>query len=216
MLFRKKDRDQGVPFHLWHSLDISNLTQLRNQPVHQFAADFLVRHFPSAKDYGCLGLVPFLQESHDVILLKLEIVLFRFRPELDLLHDDLPLMLFGLMRSLVLLVLKLAVVHDPAYGRIGSRCNLDKIQFLGPGKCKSLLRSHNPQLAGILVHDADLFCPDHLIDTNPYWLGCCDWQPPYICEEKAGNRPLWPYRPAFNKSLDLFQEAFKGLCSLIP
>ena len=86
-----------------------------------------------------LALFPSARNRRMLILLELKIMLFGFRPELNFLHDDLFLMLFGLMRPFALLVLELAVVHDPAHRRIRSGSHLDKVQFLRLGKGKGLL-----------------------------------------------------------------------------
>src|SRR5262249_40579146 len=58
------------------------------------------------------GHVALVQESLDVALLGVVVVNADLRPELDLLHLDLALVLAGLLRLLLLLVPVLAVVHD--------------------------------------------------------------------------------------------------------
>ncbi len=186
MLLWKENGHERISFHFGRSLRFGDLLQVINQPIHQLAPYFLVRHFPSAEDHRRFRFVAFRQESHNVILLELEIVLFRFRPELDLFHYNLFLVLLCLVGSLAFLVLELAVIHDTTDGRIGSGSHLHQIQFARPGKLKRLLRSHDSQLPGSFINHPDLFGSDQFIDPDLYWLGCCDWQPPFVFEVNSG------------------------------
>src|SRR4051794_41444582 len=67
---------------------------------------------PAAEHDRDLHLRALVEESLDVSLLGVVVVDADLRPELDLLHLDLALVLAGLLRLLLLLVLVLAVIHD--------------------------------------------------------------------------------------------------------
>ena len=189
MFLRKEDGYKRISLHFGRALRFGDFLQLIDQLIHQLTPQFLVCHFPSAEDHGSFRLVAFFQESHYVIFFELEIVLFRFRPELDLFHYNLFLVLLCLVGSLAFLVLELAVIHDTTDRRIGSRSHLHQIQFARPGKLKRLLRSHDSQLSGSFVNHPDLFGSDQFIDPDLYWLGCCDWQPPFVFEVNSGPGP---------------------------
>jgi hypothetical protein len=217
MLFRHENGNQSISFHFRRPFDIRDIFQFLDQLSHQLAAQFLVRHFSAAENDGSLRFVSFSQEAQNMVLFKLEIMLFRFRPKLHFFYNDLFLILFGLMSPLTLLVLEFAVIHDPAHGGGRPGSHLDKIHFLAPCDFQSCFRRHNSQLSGFFVDNPDFLGSNQFINTNSAALfGCCDWQPPYSLEDKPGNRLLWPHCPVFNESLYLLQKAFKGLRALIP
>ena len=175
---RNKYGHKRISLHFRWPLNLGNLVQFGNQSLHQLSSQFLMGHFPATENDARLGFVPFSQESHDVILFELKIVLFSLRPEFYLLYDNLLLMLLCFVGPFALLVLELTIIHDPANGGTGSRSHFHKIQSARPRMGQSLFRSHDSQLSGFFVYNPDLLGPDHFIHANPYRLGRCDWQPP--------------------------------------
>src|SRR5204862_7692162 len=87
------------------------------------------------------------------------VVLFRLRAELDLLGLHRRRALTRLLLLLRLLVLVLAVIHDPADGRERARRDLDEVEPLLLGEAKRFVRRHDAEL---------LFVEDHpdLRDAN--------------------------------------------------
>jgi hypothetical protein len=184
-LFRNKESDIGISLHFRRPFQLCHIAQFLNQPIHQFPPQLLVRHLSSPEDNGSLCLIPFRQESHDVVFLKLKIVLLRLWPEFNFFDGNLLLMLLCFMGPLAFLILEFAVIHNPANRGIGSWSYLHEIHIAGSGNGQSFFRRHDSQLPGLFVDDPYLFCADHFINTNPCWLGYCDWQPPFVIGEKA-------------------------------
>lgn len=65
------------------------------------------------------------------------------------------LVLSVLALPLFALVLELAEVHNPAYGRVSGGCNLDQIQLFFNCEPQRFGRFYDSQILTILVDDAD-------------------------------------------------------------
>src|SRR5487761_1188308 len=96
---------------------------LLNQTVHHGPSNVAMRHLPPAESNGGLHLAAFLQKSENVVLLHLEVMPADARPELDFFKLDRALMLARVVLALALLVEILAVIDNPAHGRVGARRN---------------------------------------------------------------------------------------------
>src|SRR5688572_12769039 len=130
-------------------------------------ADLRVRHFAAAEENRRLDLVAVFNEALDVVLLELVVVLVDLRAKLDLLDLDHLLVTLGLARPLLLLVLILAVVHDPADRRHGGRRDFDQVEAFLSGKDESLGRRHDAQLLPRVVDYSDFSNSDPLVDAEP-------------------------------------------------
>jgi hypothetical protein len=75
-------------------------------------------HLASAEHDSDLHLVAVAQEALDVTAFGVEVVVADLGPELYLADVDVDLLLAGGLAGLFLLVLVLAVVHDPDYRRV--------------------------------------------------------------------------------------------------
>ena len=93
-----------------------------------------------------LTLCPPVEEPHDVALLGGVVVRVDLGAELDLLQAGPRLLLAGLLLADVALVLVLAVVHDPAHGRIGLRRDFDEVQVQITGLTERLAGVDDPDL----------------------------------------------------------------------
>ena len=117
-------------------------------------------HFSATKHHRDLDLVPFHQELAGVVELKVEIVLIRPGTKLHLFEGR----RVGLLaRTLfLLLILELAVVHDPANRGTRRRRNLDEVETFVARNDQRFLRRHDAQLFAI--------SPDHsdFTDTNTF------------------------------------------------
>src|ERR1700722_10685331 len=162
----RQDRVHLVAFHPWHRLSDRHLGQLVDEPLQNAAADLRVRHLAAAEEDGGLDLVAFLEEALDLLLLELIIVLVDLRAKLDLLDLDHLLVTPGLPRALLLLVLVLAEVHDPADGRDGSRGDFDQVEPFLLGDGQRLRRWHDTELLAGIVDHADLPDADALVDSR--------------------------------------------------
>src|SRR5688572_11756119 len=136
------------------------------QSLQDPAPDLRVRQFAAAEEDRRLDLVAVQEEALDVLLLEVVVVLVVLGPELDLLDLDDALVLLGLARTLLLLVLVLAKVHDPADRWHRCRGDLDQVESLLTGDGYGLRRRHDPELRAGLVDYADFTDPDALVGAD--------------------------------------------------
>src|SRR4029078_3565529 len=109
-----------------------------------------MRHLTTAEEDRRLHLVAFGEEALDVLLLEVVIVFIHLRAELDLLDLDHALVLLGLARPLLLLLLVLAEIHDPADRWNSRRRDLDEVEPLLSRDGDGLLPWHDSDhLAGV-------------------------------------------------------------------
>src|SRR6266700_2327295 len=130
-------------------LDLPDLLDVVGEPEEQVAAPLRVGLRPAPENDRDLHLRALVEESLDVSLLGVVVVDADLRPELDLLHLDLALVLAGLLRLLLLLVLVLPVVHDLGDGRVGLGCDLDEVEVLAVGVVARLVRGLDSELAPV-------------------------------------------------------------------
>src|SRR5688500_5231650 len=142
------------------------IAEVRDQPLQDAAADLGVRHLAPAEEDRRLDLVAVREEPLDVLLLEVVVVRVDLRPELDLLDLDHPLVFLGLARSLLLLVLVLAEIHDPADRRLGGRRDLDQVEPLLTRDGHRLRRRHDAELLSGLVNHTDFTDTDALVGAN--------------------------------------------------
>src|SRR6266567_3279787 len=125
--------DHVAPVELRVGLYGSKFFQVFRQPVQQPSAQLGVGHLPAPEHDGHLDPGSGLQEPLDVALLRAVVVAVDLRAHLDLLDLDARLLLPGLFLPDVPLVFVLAVVHDPADGRLGHRRHFHQVQVQVPG-----------------------------------------------------------------------------------
>ena len=113
-----------------------------------------------------LNLVTLGEEALDVLLLELVVVLVDLGPELDLLDLDDLLVLPGLAGLLLLLVLVLPEVHDPADRRHGGRGDFHQVQTLPTRNRQRLRRRHDAELLAGVVDHPDFTDPDAFVGAN--------------------------------------------------
>ena len=136
------------------------------QPLENTAADVGVRHLAAPEEDRRLDLVAFFDEPVNMVLLELVIVLVDLRSELDFLDLDDVLMLLRFPGALLLLVLILAEVHDPADRRHGRRRDLDQVEPLLLGDGQRLRRRHDAELLAGIVDDTDFADTNAFVDAR--------------------------------------------------
>ena len=67
--------------------------------------------------------------------------------------------------ALLLLVAVLRVVHDPRHRRIRAGRDLDEVEALAVRELQRFLRRGDPHLSAVLVHEADAWHADLLVDA---------------------------------------------------
>src|SRR5436309_2506422 len=83
------------------------------------------------------------------------------------------------------LVLELAVVHDPAHGRLGLRGDLDEVQIELLGLAKGFLDPHDSDLRSVRADQAHLGSPDPVVHT---WLDRDATSPPAMADRRRRGR----------------------------
>jgi hypothetical protein len=106
------------------------------------------------------------EEALDVALLGAVVVVGDLRPQLDLADVDLLLVLAGLLGLLLLLVLVLGVVEQPADRRARVGGDLDQVEIGLAGDLQGLLGVDDTDLLAVGADQADLGNADALIDPG--------------------------------------------------
>ncbi len=142
------------------------LADFTQQARHLCAAHFLVSHLAATmKNHGA-HFVAFPEETNDLVLANLIIVLRGGRPEFDFLKLRATAALALLVRLFVLLVEKFAVVSDLANWRVRRRRDLHQVESSFSRQTNSLVRLHHPKLGAFLINHPDFARPNPLIDTG--------------------------------------------------
>ena len=139
-------------------------------PRQNFTPQLRVRRLPTPEHHRHLHLVALFEEPPRVPHLELEVVRLDPRTQLHFLHLDLVLLLARLPRLARLLVLELAVVHDPDDRRPRRRRDLHQIQTFRFRPRQRLLDRHDSQLLAFRANDSDRADPDLPVDS--YSLVC--------------------------------------------
>ncbi|HSC46318.1 MAG TPA: hypothetical protein VLC94_10815 [Candidatus Acidoferrum sp.] len=142
------------------------ITQLAEQSGHLGAADFLVRHFAATvKNHGA-NFVAFPEETNNLILANLKIVFGGIGPKLDFFQCGTAAAFALLVRPLVLLVEKLAIIGDLANRRIRGWRNLDQVQSPFASHAKRFKRLHYAELTTIFINHPDLASANPFVDAD--------------------------------------------------
>jgi hypothetical protein len=88
------------------------------------------------------------------------------RAELHLLDDDVRRLLPRFLAPLILLVLVLAEIHDPAHGRVGIGGDLDKIEAGFSRDLERFRQRLRAQLGPVGPDQADLTSADAIVDAG--------------------------------------------------
>ena len=169
---RCDDGDQVWSFHPGFVFHRSDFREFFDQSFQKSAPDALMHDLAAPEKDRRFDLVSLLEKAHRVILLELIVMFVRIRPKLNFLNRDVLLMLLRFVLLLVQLVKVLAVIHDPAHGRICSGSNFDQIQTALFSNLQGGLRCENSKLFVVIVDNPNfpgtdsVVHPDVLIDTQ--------------------------------------------------
>src|SRR5690606_6187377 len=147
-------------------LDAADILQGLGHADQHVPPDLRVGHLPSAEHHGRLDLVALLKEAARVADLELEVVLVDAGPELDFLDLDLVLLLPRLAGLAGLLVLVLAVVHDPDHRRPRVRRHLHQIETLALGDGERFVNRHYAELDDNGTDDPTRAVPDMQVPST--------------------------------------------------
>lgn len=140
------------------------------EPLHNLMAHLRMAQLAAAEPNRNLHLVPVLQETQGVFHLRVEVADIRIESQTHFLHFHDVLILPGFLFPFGLLKPILAVVHDPAYRRLGGRGNLHQVEILLIGQSLGFPRGHDSQLFPIVADEAHLTVTDLLVDLQ--FLSC--------------------------------------------
>lgn len=163
---RCQNHGQKTPFLLDASFHLPTIRQIFHDPFNNRVPKFSMSYLSPTELHDDLHFIPMLQKPPCVTQLKLIIVLLNPGPEFDLFDTDLPLFLFGLALFLGLLILVLAIVHDPADRRHGLCADLDKIEARFFAHGQSFGGWDHPDVFAVLADETDLSFPDPLVDSS--------------------------------------------------
>ena len=150
----------------WSNLHHSNVSQLRCKFLYHSPTDFLVGNLATAEHQGYLGLVTLLQKTAYMLDLEIKVMVISLRPYLDLFDLDLNLLLFRFLLFFALLVLKFAVIHDPADWRCGSRRHFNQIQLARLCGLQSLAQGQDTQLFTIVCNNTNFGSTNSVINID--------------------------------------------------
>ena len=149
--------------------------QITNDPTDQFETLLDVGVLATPKHDRKNDLVLLLQELAGPIDLEFQVMRADLRTQADLLI--LAMMRLGLVLPLLLLVLELPIVHDPADRWILERSDFHQIEVGIPRFGQGIRGADHTQLRAVLVNRPDWRGSDLIIDPLLTTFDCCN--PPH-------------------------------------
>ena len=174
LFVRHKDRDHAPAFHVRRLIDFRALSERLHQPGEQHLPLFLIGDLPAFENHSRLDLVPLCEKPFRMPHFEVEIMSVGVRMEPQFLEQRHMLMLLLEFVFFRKLILELAKVDDLADRRVGVRDDLDKIGFALPRQTNGCSRTHDAELAAMLINDPYLGDTDFVIGTRAFLLanGC--------------------------------------------
>lgn len=169
-LFFDKIHDQVAAFHLRRPLGLGNIGKLLDHSFHDGVAEFLMHHLAATKRQGDFYLIALLDESARMLRLELKIMLFDLRAKANFFDVDNGLFFSAVLFLFALLIPELAVIDNPANGRLGIRRNFHQIESRGIGARHRFLNRHDADLLTICCNEPYFRNPDLMIDPDKFWL----------------------------------------------
>ena len=163
VLLGRKRADQSTAHLLRRGVDFPHGVELFDDRLHDPLSFINVGEFASPEHDRHDDLVFVLQEALCLIDLEIDVVLARLGTESNFL--DFRLMDVRAVEFLLLLILELAEVHDPADGRLFVRCHLDEIEASLAGAVQRLFRRDDPELFAVTGDHPDRRDPDLLVNA---------------------------------------------------
>ncbi len=100
--------------------------------------------------------------------LKLVVMFVNLGPEFYFFYLDGFLLFLGFLRLLALFIPELAVIHNPADRRTGSRRYFYQVESLGICHIPGIIGVQDTKLSPILVNNTDFLCPNLKINSSLY------------------------------------------------
>lgn len=126
-----------------------------------------MRDLTTAEHHGQLDLVPLLQKAPSMARLECIVVLLNPRPELDLLHLHVVLLLLCITRSALLFVPELPEIHDLDDGRTSFGGDLNEVQSLVRCSLTGFIQRDDTDLFTVVADQSNRTDSDLLVDSGP-------------------------------------------------
>ena len=162
--------------------------------VEDLRPQFGVCHLSTTELQRDLDLVALFDESDDVACLGVEVAPADLRPVLDFLHRHVGRLLPRFLGLLALFVLELAVIHDPANGRVGVGRHFDEVEFEASGHPQRIGDRLDSELVAGGSDETDFTGSDAVVDAmliaTLFWSRCYDCSllcngPPHVSDVLA-------------------------------
>lgn len=151
-------------FQLGVLIDRGNLRTTLGEPGQQLFTDLGMCHFSAAEANCDLQPVAVFQKLLSVFQLYVEIVFADAGRHTDFLDLHNVLVAASFLFPLELLEAVLAVIHDLADGRLGTRRDHDKIQTFLHRDLQRRFGTHNAELFALVADESDLLFINFFID----------------------------------------------------
>lgn len=133
--------------HAGHGFDLADVCQGLTDLLERIEPQLFVGHFPATELHGELDLIAFAQELLGLFGFDRQIVFVDLGPKAHFFELAVLAVAASFLLFLLLLILPLAVVHDPADGRLGTAGDFYQVQLGVAGTALGVFQ----------VDDADLF-----------------------------------------------------------
>src|SRR5262249_13514617 len=153
-------------FHPRLLLDLRHVRHLAGDAVQHGAAQLGMRDGAAPEEDGDLHPMSLAEEIANVTDLEIDVMTAGLGPELHFLQLAGGVLLARGLRLLLLGVLVLPVVHDPAHGRGRGGRDVDQVELLLIGDALGVGRRHHAELRSVAVDHADLAGADLLVDAD--------------------------------------------------
>ncbi|VFS58990.1 Uncharacterised protein [Leminorella grimontii] len=149
-LLRGEHHDHLASFNpTWIGFNNGQFCKIVTNAVKHFHADLLVSHFTTAEAERNLGFITLFQKANQAAEFYLIVAIIGTRSEFDFLDLNNFLFLLLLFRSLALFIEELAVVHNPANGRLSIRADLNQIDTRFLCFLQRFIQTNNPYLLAV-------------------------------------------------------------------
>src|SRR3990172_7805236 len=163
LLLRRHDHDHVPAFEQRRALHRAHVAHRLGQALQEPVAGLRIRHLAASEPHRYAHLVPLAEEIVHVFHFRLEVVLADLRREAHPFQ-----VAAAVMRPaapLTLLVLVLAVIHDPAHRRLGRRGDLDQVENRLLRPLQRVTHTHHAQLLAVGADHTDLLCADPVVHS---------------------------------------------------
>ncbi len=172
-LNRSEEHEHVTAFELRSRLDRSKRFKVLSQTLEHVETLLGMSHLAATEHDGDLNACALLEESQDVTLLGLVVTHVNLGTEFHFLNFDPGLVLTSLLGLHGLLVLELAIIHDPAYRRFCVRRDFHQVKALLIGNALRIADAEQTKLRTINADQTARARGDLPVNTGVIRLSYC-------------------------------------------